>query len=514
MTLRPDIILLVLDTQRVDRLSCYGYGSETSPYLDELAAESTQFLHAYSAAQWTIPSHTSMFTGLYPNEHHMLHANSILSSELTPLAERLQQGGYATAAFCNNPLIGVVNTGLQRGFQSFLNYSGLLTSYPNQEINTKNSLDRYRTYFKRSLARVITNMQDAFARSDTLLDLSFSPLMSPLWQTALSFKGNTSRSLQDAARLHIERKGIAPDQPLFSFINLMGVHMPFHPSARFTERFAPKVQQDKATRRYLRQFNSDVFGWITPLTSDIDDQKKALLDGVYDAEVANQDEQVGLFLHQLRKSGALDNTLLIVCADHGEQLGEKQMMGHGISLSNTLVHVPLLIRDPSGTFPLNSTVEQATSTRRIFHTILTAAEEATNDEQEYTLAQSPGSDPDSEAFFAVGITPQNQINLMQRRRPDLLVAHQCDQPRFAIWQNQYKLIQTGDSRLELYDVFTDPTEQTDLQHILPEQVENLQERLRSFRQHALPVKAANARQEISIDPQVQRRLHDLGYIED
>ena len=100
-----------------DRLSCYGYQAETSPYLDELATDSTHFLQAYAPAQWTIPSHTSMFTGLYPGNHNMLHAYSVLPPTFTTLAERLTGGGYFTAAFCNNPLVGVVNTGLQRGFQ-------------------------------------------------------------------------------------------------------------------------------------------------------------------------------------------------------------------------------------------------------------------------------------------------------------------------------------------------------------------------------------------------------------
>jgi len=61
----PDIIFLVLDTQRADRLSCYGYPQETSPAIDRLASESTQFQSAIAPAQWTIPSHASMFTGVY-----------------------------------------------------------------------------------------------------------------------------------------------------------------------------------------------------------------------------------------------------------------------------------------------------------------------------------------------------------------------------------------------------------------------------------------------------------------
>lgn len=513
MALRPDIILLVLDTQRVDRLSCYNYQSETSPHLDTLAAESTHFLHAYSTAQWTVPAHASMFTGLYPAQHTMLHAYSILPPSLTTVAERLAGAGYFTAAFCNNPLVGVVNTGLQRGFYSFLNYSGLMTSRPNQKGIDQNLIDRYRNHFKRSLANAITAMQDAFARSDALLDLSFSPLMAPLWQTALSFKGNTARALNDAARLHIERKGIDRDTPVFSFVNLMGTHMPYHPPTQTVERFAPQVRQDQTTRRYLRQFNSDVFGWMAPLSGPIDVRNKAILDGIYDAEVANQDELVGEFLNRLRSSGRLDRTMLIVCADHGEQLGERQLMGHGISLYNTLVHVPLIIRDPNGDFPRGSTVEHSVSTRRVFHTILNAAESATELEQAQNLAQLATHDPEHGYLFALGVTPQNQINLMRRRRPDLLAAYRCEQPRRAVWYERYKLILTGDDTIELYDVFDDPDERVNLRDILPEQVETLLQRLQRFTDESDETKQAEPALAEQNDPQVQRRLHELGYLD-
>ena len=149
MAARPDIVLLVLDTQRRDRLSCYEQQIDTSPYLDELADDSTLFRQAISAAQWTVPSHASMFTGLYPSDHTMYHASSVLPASLTTLAERLRDGDYFTAAYCNNPLLGVVNNGLRRGFYSFLNYGGLMTSRPNQIGIPKGPIDRYRQQFKR-----------------------------------------------------------------------------------------------------------------------------------------------------------------------------------------------------------------------------------------------------------------------------------------------------------------------------------------------------------------------------
>ncbi|HCF85243.1 MAG TPA: sulfatase, partial [Ktedonobacter sp.] len=151
--------------------------------------------------------------------------------------------------------------------------------------------------------------QDVFARSDSLLNLSFSPMMVPLWQTALSFKGNTGKSLNDAACLLIERKDVTEDQPVFSFINLMGVHMPYHPSQKNLERFAPHLLHNKKAQHYLRHFNSDVFGWYAPLSRTQDELDKATLDGMYNAEVATQDELVGAFLKKLRESGRLDNTL-------------------------------------------------------------------------------------------------------------------------------------------------------------------------------------------------------------
>src|SRR5262249_49457136 len=152
------------------------------------------------------------------------------------------------------------------------------------------------------------------------------------------------------------------------------------------ERFAPEVSASRAARRQLRQFNSDVFGWLAPLSQELAEESKIILDGMYDAEVANQDELVGMFFKRLRDAGVLDRTLVIVCADHGEHLGEKHLMGHSISLYNKLVHVPLIVRDPNGDFPRGTTVDSVVSTRRVFHTLLTAAGLGDEQEQKYTLA--------------------------------------------------------------------------------------------------------------------------------
>ncbi len=515
MARQPDIVLLVLDTQRADRLSCYDHHLETTPHIDALAAESTIFRQAISAAQWTIPSHSSMFTGLYPSAHTTVQSFSKLPATLPTVAERLQAGGYFTAAFCNNPLVGVVNNGLRRGFQSFLNYSGLMTSRPNQAATRSASLiDRYRQWFKRVLMALLNRIQDAFARSETLLDFSFTPLMVPLWQTALSFKGNTPRSLNDAAALLIGRKGLAEHQPVFCFINLMGTHMPYHPPRHTIERFAPHILHDKAARRYLRRFNSDIYGWLAPLAGDIDEERKATIDGMYNAEVAAQDEQVGRFLQLLRSSKALDNTMVIICADHGDHLGEKQLVGHLFSVYNELVHVPLIIRDPAGNFARGTSREDLVSTRRLFHTVLTAAGLSSPAEERFTLARSAAADPDGGLVFAEGVPPQNVVHLLQRRQPDLVRNRNCDQTRRAVLHGEHKLIATGDNQhLELYRVLDDPRERYNLHDVAPDQAHMLREHLQTFVQHAGMTAPAAEVIEEETDPEIRRRLRDLGYLE-
>ncbi len=512
MSARPDIILLVLDTQRADRLSCYGCKEPTSPNLDAFAADATLFRHAFSPAQWTVPSHSSLFTGLYPSVHGTQQSFSILPDSLSPLSERLGEDGYYTAAFCNNPLVGVVNNGLRRGFFSFLNYSGWLTNRPNQAGKPVTFFGQYRQLFKRMLGTILHRMQDAFARSDALLAFAFTPIMVPFWQTALSFKGNTAKSLNDAAKLHIERKVTKKDQPIFSFINLMGTHMPFHPARHHLERFAPAVLHDKKARRFLSRFNGDVFGWLSPLSSPLAEQHKALLDGLYNAEVATQDEQLGIFFDKLRASGALENTLIMVVADHGEQLGENHLLGHSVSLYSSLTHVPLIVRDPTGALP-RGTIDQPVSTRRVFHTAVTAAGVASPTEQAYSLNNLGDKDPDRQTVFAEGQTPQNVLNLMLKFKPDLVTAHLVDQHRKAIWHEGYKLIRTGTARVELFDYINDPKETHNLADEQPARVRELLDLLRDFELDSAEAALTAGRIVEQDDPQLRRHLRALGYLE-
>jgi hypothetical protein len=97
---RPNIILVSIDTLRADHLGVYGYARPTSPRLDAFAGESLVFDHAFATSPWTLPSHASLLTWLYPNEHGAGHANVFapLEAAIPTLAERLKGAGYRTLA--------------------------------------------------------------------------------------------------------------------------------------------------------------------------------------------------------------------------------------------------------------------------------------------------------------------------------------------------------------------------------------------------------------------------------
>ncbi|MFQ5855673.1 MAG: sulfatase [Anaerolineae bacterium] len=515
MTRRPDIILLVLDAQRADRLSCYGCPIETSPQLDVLAAEATLFAHAVTPAQWTIPSHASMFTGLYPSQHTMFQQESVLPAALPTLAERLQQAGYFTAGFSNNPLVGILKNGLRRGFDSFLSYGGLLTLQPNQAGASTGLPGHSRQGFRRVLVKLLSRIQNTMAHSHVVRKYWFSPLIVPLWQTALRIKGNlkgdTGLTLTDAARLLIERRGMVSGRPVFCFINLMGTHVPFDPPRWAVERFAPQVRRSLAARAFLWRFNARIYHWLGPLPDVLDPERKAILDGLYNAEVAAQDRQVGIFLERLRAAGVLDQTLLMVVADHGEHLGEKQLLGHAFSAYEELIHVPLLIRDPLGDLPRGATLTSFVSTRRLFHTALAAAGAATPTEEALTLAQVNLGDPDQGVVFAEAEPLQSAVRLIECRRPGLLQALGYDQPHRAVYSGVHKLIAADQRHVELYAVRDDPTESVDLQQVLPEKVERLRGHLHDFVQQTRASSAVVAQHEEDLF--VRQRLEALGYLE-
>lgn len=505
---KPNVLFIVLDTQRRDRLSLYGHARNTSPNLDDFAQKATVFDRAVAPAQWTVPAHGSLFTGLYPGAHQLQQAFQALPKEHITLAEHLQAAGYHTVGFCNNPMLGLLDTGLQRGFHEFYNYAG---ASPNRPMDMHRSGPRKAaaTWFRQT-ARKVTNQ---FAHSDLLFRASLNPLLVPIWSRLVNYKGNTARSIDDLIDYMTAHRSGANQQPMFSFLNLMGTHMPYRPPQDVLEHVDPTIRHDKHAWRFMTEHNADGVSWISPTDPPLEDWQRQTLATFYDAEITSQDIHLSRLFDYLKRSGALEDTVVIIAADHGDGHGDHDYIGHSFVVYQELVHVPLIVHYPER-FPVKR-IGTNVSTRRIFHTILEMAGLYPDSEIEaLSLTRSLNGKPDPEGgiAFSEAFPPDNLLTILQDRTPDLVENRKLTQVRRGIYHQDHKLAMVGDSIENLFDVAQDPDETSDMAHTQPHVAEALRQRVTQFVADADKEKA-KATYNGGVSKEMMDNLRALGYIE-
>ena len=524
---RPDIVFIILDTHRVDRLSCYGYPRQTSPHIDEYAADASLFERAIVPAQWTIPSHASLFTGEYPTTHMTTQIYDLLGDEHVTLAELLNHHGYATVGFCNNPLLGVVQNGLDRGFEEFYNYGGAIPNPPDISKSRPKWIGRLLESYVRLMRRITTPIQNQFAHNNLLLRIALNTFLASIWQRRANFKGNTRRSLRDAVGYMRIHRSLEPRRPLFMFVNLMETHLPYWPPQRFVRKFAPYFQQDSEARDFMRYYNLQHYRWMVPLTEPLSEVADRTLNDFHDAEVAYQDHLLRHLLNYLNEPQVRDNTMVIITSDHGEGMNNHNFVGHSLVAYDDLVRVPLIIRYPR-LYPAGKRIPTLVSTRRLFHSMLEAAGIFPNgnganghgapiDVKGLTLTRSlDGADQEGETVFAEAYTPSTLLALMENMDRAAINTFRCRSMRRAVYQGPYKLISVDDTPDELFDVVDDPGETHNLLDDRVGQVAQLQSVLAAFVQQAHERRPKNweaARQLSLDDAALADRLRALGYIE-
>lgn len=514
MSQHQHVIFIVLDTLRRDRLSSYGNTQQISPEFDAFAQRGSLFQRAIASAQWTMPSHASMFTGVYPSTHRLIEAYEQLDGSYATLPEILQLEGYHTVAFCNNPLVGLVENGLQRGFDAFYNYCGASPNSP---------FDVARLPGQRALTehwrRFVRYMSQQFTSNYPLFHMMLKPQFATFWQRMVNYKGNTERSINDFIA-YWEQQQKSGDQPMFAFINLMGAHMPYHPPQEYVRKINPDLATDKAARQFVHRFNVDVAGWASPRHEPPSQWEQDVIDLYYQAEVMHQDAQLGRVLHMLEKSGALDNTMVIIVADHGEGHGEHGFFGHSFVVYQELVHVPMAIYHPH--YPAKGIIEDNVSTRRIFHTVLDyvgiqppiAADDPNADVTGLSFARSLEGLPDQEQgiAFAEAYPPRTFLSVLERYSPEVVDEMRLNQVRRAVYQGDDKLTMIGDQIDGLFDVGSDLLDVNNLAGQNPQKAAQMQAQIEAF------VGAAQGQQfgissNEKISAEVTENLRALGYFE-
>lgn len=526
---KPDIIFIVLDTQRADRLGIYGYPRPISPNLDRFASQGVVFDQAISPAQWTIPSHASLFTGLYPTAHQVTQSSHSLGPDMVHLAEVLQQSGYETVGFCNNPLVGILNNGFKRGFDTFYNYGGAIPSMPEDSARLPWPLNQLLAGYTQFLRRISYPIQNFFGQSDLAFRLSLNAWLTPLWSRFANFKGQNERSVQDVTRFLQQREQQGGKRPLFLFLNLMETHLPFWPPGEFIDQTAPYFRDSQEARQIWRTWNREAYRWAAPLATPLPELESRVLSDLYDAEVAYQDHYLGMLLHMLDQRANGTNTLTVIVADHGDGLGEHGYFGHAFVAYQELVHVPLLMHWPEKLPPRR--VSMPVSTRRVFHTLLDASGElpdlpALNPTEIHGLSLMQtiyGRDPERATAVSEIYPPLNFVKAIERRQANLLAAYRCLALRRAVvWAEEpmeaetavHKLIAIDHTPDELFALAEDPLELHNVSGERPSHAATLfQELTRITNLLERQQTSLRAGRAIELDETLAQRLRGLGYIE-
>lgn len=493
---RPNIVLVVLDTQRVDRLGCYGCDRPTTPYLDAFAADATVFDNCISPAIWTLPAHTSMFTGLFPSEHGVNWHHLWVDDQFKTAAQYLQESGYQTICFTSNTFIGSL-TNLSRGFDGFVQPYLLHTVRGNGLFKLS-----VRTFYP---AGYVGKWLGRLAVED----------------------GGGKFTNQLVARFLAQRDR---RRPFFLFINYMEPHEPYRPPLPHRELFIKPSDIESSYRDawWHKRFEYSLLKHecFTP-------EQLRVLNQTYDAETRLQDDYVGELLAMLAENVSLENTLIIITADHGESLGDHHILGHGWCVYDTLAHVPLIVRYPKRIKPGRR--QELVQTVDVLPTIMDALNGRpvkTPSTFGSSLLRAPGlavphpttATSAPATLPASGLTGRVVVTeRMAPQDPGLDKAQQVD-TRFnrvpyecvirAVRQGPWKYVVYADGREELYNVADDPGELKSLlesrRPIASYLAVRLNEWLAAAKTYEGPSRLDGERR---LDTESQRRLRDLGYIQ-
>ncbi len=281
-----NVILISIDTLRPDFLGCYGHERDTSPAIDRLASGGVRFTDVSSAAPWTLPSHATMFTGLYPSHHGVKSHDNRLPDRVVTLAEEFRDRGFQTFAVVNTWNIAEPSFHLFQGFDA-------------DDL--------------RYIAESIDN---------------------PRTQKDIVGGGE---AITTAARELLEERD--EGQSFFLFLHTYDVHTDFNPKPEYKERFVGpysgrlngRTQQLIGMRKRGETLTEADLRWLKEM---------------YEAEIRELDDLLDRFFDWLEEQGLAEDTLIVLTSDHGEEFQEHGGTLHGRTQYQELLLVPLILKGP------------------------------------------------------------------------------------------------------------------------------------------------------------------------
>jgi arylsulfatase A-like enzyme len=451
---QPNVIVIVIDATRADHLPMYGYSRQTAPNLAAFARQGTVFARAYTQGTSTRPSIATLFSSMYPAVHQVNYERDFLSDGFTLLPEALRDAGYATFAVSSNANVSPT-FGYAQGFEEFRVWkteSALRLTLLGRVAEDLLGGPR--------LARLLGERADIVPTADVITDIAL-----------------------DWVAQH-------PQRPFFLYVHYIDPHYPYRPPAPWNTAFDHRKDAPR------RAGGVDPAGIVPPERRD---WTARTLDQ-YDGEILFADHHVGRFLKELEGRGALDNTLVIVTADHGEEFYDHGDIGHGRTAYEEVLRVPLLMRWP-GRVPAGATYDGLVGHVDLMPTILGLAG-----------VQVPAG------LQGANLAPQIAGGTPAPPGRRLFTQVVNDASRLdAVHDERHKVIRhvrgTHQGTEEVYDLARDPRERTNLNPQAPPEVASLRNLLDAVTR-AMAEKASLIRPEQAktLDKDTERALRSLGYI--
>lgn len=438
-----NVLFLVVDSLRYDAIANDEFDTTN---LDRLAKQGVWFSQCYSQGISTAPSMTAMLTGRYPLDYG---GHWYLESDQPTMAEQFQRNGYTTGAIHSNPNVSRLRN-FDRGFDTF--EENILPFDPDGLVeNVPDSFLRYANKLARILRR--TPYLPAEKVNQTLSE----------WI-------------------------ISADEPWFLWTQYMDVHGPYLPGDDFGYR--NKFQAERLWRKAAVNAPEE----ITP-----EDHNELWTN--YRKEVEYLDREIGAFLDTLRDHGALDDTIVVLVSDHGDEFMEHGLYGHKNLPYDELTRVPLLMRFPESV-PINQPLSIDTMVRTIdiLPTILDVVD------ADYSTEMTERIEGESLLSVLDGANPSYEAVVTEKE------VRGEDHLRIGFRTERWKYLYDGKTDEQyLYDLVDDPEELDDVVDQHPEVVERFRARLNDRFQRIETTSADINVPDIDDGQGVEERLRALGY---
>lgn len=365
--MKDNIIFIVLDSVRADRISSLGYSRKTTPHLDEFAEQAYSFESAYSTSSWSVPVHASLFTGLYPSEHGAIRDSESVKTRRDTLAARLSEEGYTTKGVSANPWL-TDELGLTRGFDDF---ATVTKSTPFKEEQDPRDEDWEHT----------DGLDWFFERVRWCL--SGNPvkrLLNSIYWKRLDNPIVTGEDINSRVKGWLAEE--SSTEPYMLFLNYMDAHEPYLPDGD------ELLEGSRSDSEEVYAQDSDAIGMISPST------EQHIARDAYDSSLRRLDERVNELFQLLSEYDQYDDSMIVLLSDHGQCFGEHGYWGHGTYLYDELVHVPVIVKPPAESpHELPRTVDRPVSLvdipRFIFDTIGESFDERTDHSMKLDGKQRP-----------------------------------------------------------------------------------------------------------------------------